>query len=123
MTLATMPPTGLPAGGHQRALGAQDAVAESAAFRAYCASDGVIFYGTQTPAGLIEILRGPEALVRARLAVAARHGYGADVLLVPGVPEAKSQRYGLLALQQWVRWFAKGDHPQLSWNLTLEDKQ
>ena len=123
MSHSTLPPTGLEAGTHDRAIAPADAVSNAAAFRAYCASDGVIFYGTATPEGSIEIVRGPEQLVRDRVDVAARHGRpDRSVQLVPGVPEAKSQDDGLLALSEWINWFSRHDS-DLDWNRKLEDRQ
>lgn len=93
------------------------------AFRAWCRADGVIQFGTDTPDGAIEILRGDEAQVRETLDVAARHGYAGGVLLVPGVPEAKNLLDGRLALQEWVNWFSHrpvGSSSLLDWNRKLE---
>ena len=125
MGLDTQTSTGLREGSFKRALQPADAVGTEAAFRAWCLSDGVIFYGTELPDGAIEIVRGDESLVRETLDVAARHGYKPGVLLVPGVPEAEDQREGLIALHEWINWFAR--HPieggsVLDWNLTLKDR-
>ncbi|MCU7371582.1 hypothetical protein PEC18_12165 [Paucibacter sp. O1-1] len=128
MGLDTLAPTGLQEGSFQRALGAADAVAPEAAFRALCLSDGVIFYDRKTPDGAIEIVRGDEDLVRGRMDVAARHGWKPGQLLVPGVPEADDQQAGLVALQEWINWFANCDAKdpevvdRLVWNRKLEDK-
>jgi hypothetical protein len=128
MGLDTLAPMGLQECSFQRALGSADAVAPEAAFRALCRADGVIFYDRKTPDGAIEIVRGDEDLVRGRMAVAARHGWQPDLLLVPGVPEADDQKAGLVALHEWINWFANGDAKnsdvgdRLVWNRKLEDK-
>lgn len=109
MGLDTLAPTGLRDGSFKRALSPMDAVSADATFRAWCFSDGVIFYGHETPSGAIELLHGGEAGVRKRLSVLARHGYVDGVLLVPGVPEAEDQSEAAKALAQWLDWCSRTD--------------
>lgn len=77
---------------------------------AYCYANGVIGFdlcgGAKVPTGAIWFARGDDLHVRSLVEVTARHGYTAGVLLVPGVPEAKSQRAGLDALFRYELWLA-----------------
>jgi len=116
MRMDTLAPTGLPAGTHQRALRDCDAVAHAAAFRAYCFSDGIIFYGYDTPQGAIEVVRGDQRQVRERLDVVCRHGWTPGVLLVPGVPEASDQREAADVLAKFLAWCKDCECDGLVWN-------
>lgn len=79
---------------------------------AWCWASGLIEFGDELPAnspeggGAIEIARGPMAYLRPQITVLARHGQGASAgcLLVPGVPEANSQRAKGDALAEWLKW-------------------
>lgn len=81
---------------------------------AWCWASGVIEIGDQEPAdqvdgsGPIVIARGPKYALQGRLEVVARHGRGKGegLLLVPGVPEADSQREAGDALEKWLTWCA-----------------
>lgn len=81
---------------------------------AWCWASGVIEIGDQEPAdqvdgsGPIVIARGPKYALRCQLEVFARHGRGKGegLLLVPGVPEAETQREAGDALGKWLTWCA-----------------
>ncbi|MCM2572563.1 hypothetical protein [Achromobacter xylosoxidans] len=81
---------------------------------AWCWASGVIELGDKEPAdqvdgsGPIVIARGPKYALRSQLEVFARHGRGKGegLLLVPGVPEADSQREAGYALGKWLTWCA-----------------
>ena len=97
---------------------------------AWCYASGLIETGDAAPcdnadcSGVIVIARGPKYALKGQLGAAARHGMGASKgeLLVPGVPEADSQKEKADALEQWLSWlnrrkprdgviFAKGLQP------------
>lgn len=79
---------------------------------AWCWASGLIEIGDTVPpsspngGGAIEIARGPRYALRGFLSAIARHGKGASTgaLLVPGVPEGKSQRDKHDALAAWLAW-------------------
>jgi len=119
MSLDILAPTGLRDGTFRRALNADDAIGPDATLRAWCMADGVILYGTDTPSGAIELVRGEESLVRRLVDVSARHGYD-GALLVPGVPEAKDEISARLALQEWINFFGRQDELGAVWNLKLK---
>ncbi|WP_042885472.1 hypothetical protein [Achromobacter sp. DH1f] len=81
---------------------------------AWCWASGVIEIGDQETVdqvddlGPIVIARGPKHALRCRLEVLARHGRckGVGLLLVPGVPEAETQREADDALAKWLTWCA-----------------
>ena len=64
--------------------------------------------GAQVPDGALELARGPKRALVERLAVVARHGQGKSKgkLLVPGIPEAVSQKEGADALEAFLVWAA-----------------
>ncbi len=84
--------------------------------RAYCYASGLIEFGRYVPSGAILIARGPEQSLRDFISSQARHGYdtvrdaeqrpakvpGSDKLLVPGVPEARSEGARMRALEAWI---------------------
>lgn len=82
---------------------------------AWCWASGLIEIGDVLPpdnaggGGAIEIARGPKYALKAQLEVVARHGKGQSrgLLLVPGVPEASSQKEKGDALAQWLGWCNK----------------
>ena len=79
---------------------------------AWCWASGLIEIGDTLPpdapggGGAIEIARGPKYALKGQIGALARHGKGASAgeLLVPGVPEAESQRAKGDALAQWLAW-------------------
>ncbi len=83
---------------------------------AYCWANGQIGFGTNVPDGAIFIAEGSSAQLRKVISVAARHGKGVmqGMLLVPGVPEAQTQRAKGDALGAWLAWCSQ--HPRrLRW--------
>lgn len=84
---------------------------------AWCWASGLIEIGDEMPAdsddgsGAIPVAAGPKAFLKGALDAVARHGYGASSgkLLVPGVPEASSQKEACDALSKWLTWCAKGN--------------
>ncbi|EKZ1928038.1 MULTISPECIES: hypothetical protein [Stenotrophomonas] len=83
---------------------------------AYCWANGQIGFGTSVPDGAIFIAEGSGAQLRKVISVAARHGKGLlqGMLLVPGVPEAQTQREKGDALGLWLAWCSQ--HPRrLRW--------
>lgn len=108
-----------------RGLGAEDLCCPRCGCRSYydmrpqvawCWASGLIEIAADLPgegpngSGAIEIARGPKAFLKGALAVLARHGRGASdgLLLVPGVPEAESQKAKADALGEWLRWCSRG---------------
>lgn len=88
--------------------------------KAFCWASGVIGFDAddRQPEGTLLIASGPEAKLREKIGVAARHGYDNQTLLVPGIPEADDQRAALAALQKWLRehgpsWRKSGLTPNL----------
>lgn len=79
---------------------------------AWCWASGVIEIGDTAPedsddgGGAIVIAEGPKSSLRGCLEVMARHAYDGR-LLVPGVPEAETQREAADALGTWLDWCAK----------------
>jgi hypothetical protein len=82
---------------------------------AWCWASGLIEIGDKTPteghdgSGAIEIAHGPRSTLISVLEAAARHGKGASAgkLLVPGVPEANTQKEKGDALAAWLGWCGK----------------
>lgn len=72
--------------------------------RAYCWASGEIEFGYAVPEGALHIASGPEPVLKQAVGVKARRGYEADVLLVPGVPEAAGDLDAVTALIAWVEW-------------------
>lgn len=84
---------------------------------AWCWASGLIEFGEAMPAdsadgsGAIQIATGPKCYLPTVLSVLARQGFGDSdgKLLVPGVPEADSQKAKGDALETWLAWCAKGN--------------
>lgn len=80
---------------------------------AWCWPSGLIEIGDAMPAadadggGAIEVARGPKYALKGHLSVVARHGYSPGQLLVPGVPEAETQKAKADALASWLAWCGK----------------
>ena len=66
--------------------------------RAYCFASGQIEFGQKVPAGALVITKAPAKVLREVLAGLARRAYDGQTLLVPGVPEANTERAKLDAL-------------------------
>lgn len=78
---------------------------------AYCWAGGLIQFGPSVPDGAIGIARGEEAKVRDVIEATARHAKDNERLLVPGVPEAASEREGLAALARYIQWLGERNGP------------
>lgn len=89
---------------------------------AWCWASGLIEIGPCVPAAAIGICVGPQAAVRRRLEVCARHGLGASdgQLLVPGIPEANTLGERLNALHSWLVWCASGGE-NVTWHALKPD--
>lgn len=81
---------------------------------AWCFASGEIEVGDEAPAkladgsGAIVFAKGPKYALKDRISAVARHGYQPGVLLVPGVPEAKTSEERINALHAFVVWCGKG---------------
>ena len=84
---------------------------------AFCWATGLIQFGTVVPETACHFATGPDRALRARLDVVARHGQGRSTgeLLVPGVPEARSQKKGMDALLAWEAQCAKRNRAKNSY--------
>jgi hypothetical protein len=71
-------------------------------------ANGMVHVGAEAPEGALEVAAGPERALKERLAVVMREGQGASkrCLLLPGIPEATSQREGCDALEAFLVWAA-----------------
>lgn len=80
----------------------------SAKVKAWAWRSGLIEFGKNVPPGAFPILSADGiCFSRQRIEAAARHSYDGQTLLVPGVPEAKSNAKAYEAFEQWVRWMRK----------------
>jgi hypothetical protein len=70
-------------------------------FHIYAYRSGRIGLSKTVPKGAIGVITGTRAELTAVLSPHARHGYDGEAMLVPGVPEAKSQKAALQALEHW----------------------
>jgi hypothetical protein len=76
----------------------------------FCDRHGQIKFGSRVPAGMCLIMRGPESVVRDTMSARARWSYptqrgGHDsVMLVPGIPEARTEKQAMDALFRFVDW-------------------
>lgn len=77
---------------------------------AWCFASGEIEFGSpnNVPEGAIVIASGAKSYIRGAVSVVARIGHKGK-LLVPGVPEAESQKQAGDALSEWLSWCAKGN--------------
>lgn len=73
---------------------------------AYCYRSGRIEFGRSIPDGAIKVAQGPARSLRALMSVLARHAYDGKTLLVPGIPEAKTDKQAADALQSFLDWIA-----------------
>ncbi|SMH62867.1 host nuclease inhibitor protein [Azospirillum agricola] len=69
----------------------------------FCYRSGEIGFSHIAPKGALVLGRGPAAHVRKAAEVVARHGYDGRTLLVPGIPEARTDEVALEA----ASWFRK----------------
>lgn len=75
---------------------------------AYCWRSGRIEFGAVVPEGALPIGSGDKAF-RDNIEVKARHAYNGKWLLVPGIPEAKTDADARLALRLFIKWAVKGE--------------
>ncbi|WP_137972384.1 host nuclease inhibitor protein [Pseudomonas sp. F(2018)] len=79
---------------------------------AYCFASGHIQFGSSVPEGAIGIARGEDQQVRDVIEVTARLSvFDNATLFVPGVPEAASQREGLVALARYIQSLGERNGP------------
>ncbi len=84
---------------------------------AYCFRDGVIGFGESMPNASIGIAHSTnKEELKEFIGVRARNGYTKDVLLVPGIPEAKSDEEALVALEKWLSWLVSKPRQNLSFD-------
>lgn len=94
---------------------------------AWCWASGLIEMGDSMPvgstngSGAIQIASGPKTFLVTQINARARHGKGDGngQLLVPGVPEANTQRAKGDALAEWLRWCgrcSRGRHDRVEWS-------
>lgn len=69
---------------------------------AYCYASGEIDFGTHVPSGALPICRIRSKKDEITVSVLARLAYDGVTLLVPGIPEAKSQKKAMDALFLWL---------------------
>lgn len=79
--------------------------------KAWATPDGLIDFGKEVPEGAVSFATGMDRVLRELVGATARHGKGAwkGRLLVPGIPEVKTQRQKMTALIAWVDWCAKAN--------------
>jgi hypothetical protein len=83
--------------------------------KAYCYRSGLIRIGKRLPKGAIQILEGSDEHVRAVIQATARLAYDGITWLVPGIPEAPSEREARRALDLYLDWIkirAANSHAQ-----------
>jgi len=79
---------------------------------AYCFASGHIQFGTHVPDGAIGIASGDRKKVLENIGETAQLSrVNNETLLVPGMPEAPSQRDGLTALARYIQELGKRNEP------------
>lgn len=73
---------------------------------AYCYRSGQIQFGRSLPEGAIKVAEGPSKKLRAMIGVTSRHAYDGKTLLVPGIPEAETEKEAEAALRRFLDWIA-----------------
>lgn len=106
-SLVTVEPQTLKGAGSGKTLW----IAHAEPLTAWVTPDGLIDFGTQVPEGALKFATGMDRMLRDQVSAAARHGKGnwKGRLIVPGIPEANTQRQKMTALTAWVDWRAKGN--------------
>jgi hypothetical protein len=81
---------------------------------ALCAASGEISFARSVPRDLsrLPIASGPGEKLRSAISGVARHAYDGEMLLVPGIPEAKDEDAALDALFKFKAWIRKGFESQ-----------
>lgn len=74
---------------------------------AYCWASGLIQFGTITPRGAIQIATGDDKPLRDLICATSRNARQGESLLVPGIPEAKTEIARTRALRRYVEWISK----------------
>lgn len=73
--------------------------------KAYVYRSGLIGFADHIPRGTIPLLnQDGRSFTRDEIEGAARRSYDGKDLLVPGVPEAKTDQEAMRALKQWIEW-------------------
>lgn len=75
---------------------------------AQCFADGVIFFDVRLHKGALPILEGEEKKVHEIVSAKAKHGYGYEVLLVPGILQGNSPDDDLNALRNFCMFCQLG---------------
>lgn len=75
--------------------------------KVYACRTGAIEFGRYVPAGAIMVAKGKARQVRGLCEVLARHAYDGKTLLVPGIPEAQSNKEAGDALALFIAEVAK----------------
>ncbi len=70
-------------------------------FHIYAYRSGRVGLAKAVPQGAISVVTGTKAELSAVLCPNARHAYDGESLLVPGVPEARSTKAAVKALETW----------------------
>lgn len=83
-------------------------------YTAYCFASGQIEFGITVPDGALALAKGAARPLKQAVEVLARHGYEPGVLLVPGVPEARSFEEAKAAVVRFVTW-ARHDREKSMW--------
>ncbi|OGB58479.1 MAG: hypothetical protein A2503_10140 [Burkholderiales bacterium RIFOXYD12_FULL_59_19] len=78
---------------------------------AWAWQSGLIEFGREVPEGAISFATGMDVPLRQRVDAVARHGQGKieGKLLVPGVPEAETEKAKVETLYAWVNWCANAN--------------
>lgn len=66
--------------------------------KAYAWRSGKVEFGATVPTDALLVAVGPEEELREEVEVLARHGYDGKTLLVPGIPEARTDPEAMDAL-------------------------
>lgn len=78
-----------------------------ATLTAFCFRDGRIEFGTSVPEGAMAIMTGPASEVENEITPKARLAWDDRTLLVPGIPEARTDQDAKAALDRFVEWVHK----------------
>lgn len=73
-----------------------------------CYRSGEVFISRYAPKGTLKIMKGDCRRIRWVLIACARHAYDGSTLLVPGVPEAKTDVEAMQAVKAFEQFLLKG---------------
>ena len=79
-------------------------VCDQGLLRAWCWRSGEIEFGPAVPEGAMTLGAGKPETFYDEIAAGARKAYGGATLLLPGVPEAVSDKSAQLAVVGWLAW-------------------